>query len=137
MAGPSLAGLPSACSGLMNAACRDRSGLGGGDICHQRRLEKTFPVFARIVRTIEALGQSPVHDKRFTVRAQHHVGRFQVTVQNTPAVRVGDCVADVDQSPQQGPQCELHAPGSRTKGLPSWNSSIASFKVLPLMNRMA
>jgi len=51
----------------------------------------------RVFVAVERAGQAPVDDQRLVVLVQHHVLRFDVTVQDAPAVRIGDRVADGHQ----------------------------------------
>ena len=84
------------------------------------------------------LGQAPVDDQRLAVLAEHDVARLQVAVQHAAAVGVGDRVADVEEPPQQPPQGQRPLAGVALR-VPSasWNRSIASLRLSPLMNRMA
>ena len=49
----------------------------------------------------DELGQAPIDDERLAEGAQEDVRRLQVAVQDAPVVRVGDRVADVDESAEQ------------------------------------
>ena len=47
------------------------------------------------------LGQTPIHDERLAVLAEHNVARLQIPVQHAATVRVLDGVADIDEAAQQ------------------------------------
>ena len=53
-------------------------------------------------RPVERFGQAPVDDQRLAERPEHDVDRLDVAVQNFPVVGVGDRVAGVDESSDQG-----------------------------------
>ena len=63
------------------------------------------PLFDRSnVGAGEHLGQAPVHHLHLTEAADHHVGRLEVAVDDTPGVGVGHRLADLLEDPQEARQ---------------------------------
>src|SRR5207237_4341697 len=57
-----------------------------------------------ILPNSHVLGQAPVEDQGLAVGTQHDIGRLNVPVHDAPAMRIGDGVANRNESIQQLPQ---------------------------------
>src|SRR5207253_1380796 len=62
--------------------------------------------------------QTPVDDQGLAVLAEDDVARLEVAVEDAPAVRVVDGVADVGEPPQQGAEGEGAYPGVAPEPVP-------------------
>ena len=97
----------------------DRAGLGVAGAAPGGGAERLLGRHPRRPALLAAdrLGQAPVDDQGLAEGAEHDVARLEVPVEDAPAVRVGDGVADVDEPLEQPAEVQGPLPGVAT-GVP-------------------
>jgi len=65
------------------------------------RLLHLRQVTLQFIRRVQDLCQAPVQHHDFAKAAEHHVGRLEIAMDNSPGVSIGDGMADVDKGLQQ------------------------------------